>query len=116
VGRDFSVPREPITLTVSPGLSFTSRSIVLNVVTIHVSAAIFDTELSASVRAVRLGLTNPGGLNQLLGFNPQLRTLEFLHAKVFIFDSAHHLQLLQLPPYTLAPTPSPQDIEIVDIS
>jgi phosphatidylserine/phosphatidylglycerophosphate/cardiolipin synthase-like enzyme len=42
--------------------------------------------VDASDDTVRRGLTNPKGLEHLLGLTTQLRTLAALHAKVFIFD------------------------------
>ena len=37
---------------------------------------------------MRRGLTNPGGLKHILGLTSELRTLEALHAKVFMFDKS----------------------------
>jgi hypothetical protein len=42
--------------------------------------------VDASETAVRRGLTNPKGIEHLLGFSAKLKTLTALHAKVFIFD------------------------------
>ena len=42
--------------------------------------------VDASDSCVRRGLTNPKGLEHLLGLTSQLRSLEGLHAKAFIFD------------------------------
>jgi hypothetical protein len=43
--------------------------------------------VDGSPRTVKHGLTNPWGLERLLGLTPQLRSLESLHAKVSIFDA-----------------------------
>lgn len=42
--------------------------------------------VDASDAAVRRGLTNPKGVAHLLGLTPQVRSVEGLHAKVFLFD------------------------------
>lgn len=42
--------------------------------------------IDASDAAVKRGLTNPKGVGHLLGLTAQLRSVEGLHAKVFLFD------------------------------
>lgn len=42
--------------------------------------------IDASERAVRRGLTNPKGLERLLGLTDEVRSLDGLHAKVWVFD------------------------------
>jgi len=42
--------------------------------------------VDASEQAVRCGLTNPKGLERLLGLTDELRSLPGLHAKVWVFD------------------------------
>lgn len=42
--------------------------------------------VDASDAAVKRGLTNPKGIERLFGFTRNFRSLEGLHAKVFIFD------------------------------
>jgi hypothetical protein len=44
--------------------------------------------VDASEAAVARGLTNPEGLNCLLGFTDNLKSLPGLHAKVWVFDKA----------------------------
>ena len=44
--------------------------------------------VDASPTAVKRGLTNPNGVEKLLGITSQVRTLAGLHATVFIFDKS----------------------------